>query len=351
MFGIIRPCRHRLGGELGDAWQAHLCGLCLSLRDDHGQAARLATNYDGLIISVLAEAQADGAPQRRTAGRCALRGMRRAEVAIGDCARLAATVSLVLAAAKIRDHVDDGDGALGTPGVRGAATALATRWAAASARTGQRARLRGRRADRGDRAGRRPSRRPPGRARPCSPSPSRPRPRPAPRSRTPRCSRASRATRRRSPRRAGCSAGSRTSWTRSRISPPTGRPARGIRCSPPATGLAEARRLCDDALLGIRLALGEAEFRDAGWCTRCSCTSSPVRCTGCSPAWPAPLRRTRMSTGKRTGRRARRWPACGLPVAAAALTRAAQPAALAALRLLRGLLLRLQLRLLLRGML
>jgi hypothetical protein len=137
VFGIIRPCKHRLGGELGDAWRAHLCGLCLSLRDDHGQAARLATNYDGLIISVLAEAQAEGAPERRTAGRCALRGMRRAEVAIGDCARLAATVSLVLASAKIRDHADDGDGALGAPGVRGAATALATRWAAASARTGR----------------------------------------------------------------------------------------------------------------------------------------------------------------------------------------------------------------------
>ncbi len=135
MFGIIRPCQHRLG-ELGAAWQAHLCGLCLSLRDDHGQAARLATNYDGLVISVLAEAQAAGAPQRRNAGRCALRGMRTAEVAVGDCARLAATVSLVLAAAKIRDHADDGDGPYGRPGVRGAATALATRWAAASARTG-----------------------------------------------------------------------------------------------------------------------------------------------------------------------------------------------------------------------
>jgi hypothetical protein len=65
VFGIIRPCRHRLGGELGAAWQAHLCGMCLSLRDDHGQAARLATNYDGLVISVLVEAQAEGEPQRR----------------------------------------------------------------------------------------------------------------------------------------------------------------------------------------------------------------------------------------------------------------------------------------------
>src|ERR1700756_303849 len=137
MFGIIRPCRHRLGGELGAVWRAHLCGMCLALRDDHGQAARLATNYDGLVISVLAEAQADGAPERRTAGRCALRRMRKLDVAIGDCARLAATVSLVLAAAKVRDHADDGDGVIGRPGVRGAATALAARWASASTRTGR----------------------------------------------------------------------------------------------------------------------------------------------------------------------------------------------------------------------
>jgi hypothetical protein len=111
--------------------------MCLSLRDDHGQAARLATNYDGLVISVLAEAQSDGPPERREAGRCALRGMRKADVATGECARLAATVSLVLASAKIRDHADDGDGALGRPWTRGAATALAARWSAASARTGR----------------------------------------------------------------------------------------------------------------------------------------------------------------------------------------------------------------------
>ncbi|HEX3956680.1 MAG TPA: DUF5685 family protein [Trebonia sp.] len=119
------------------AWQAHLCGMCLSLRDDHGQAARLATNYDGLVISVLAEAQAQSEPQRREAGRCALRRMQKADMAAGDCARLAATVSLLLAAAKIRDHADDGDGALGRPWARGAATALAARWSAASARAGR----------------------------------------------------------------------------------------------------------------------------------------------------------------------------------------------------------------------
>jgi Family of unknown function (DUF5685) len=136
VFGIIRPCRHRLGGELGAAWQAHLCGMCLVLRDDHGHVARLVTNYDALVVSVLAEAQSSRAPDRRLAGRCVLRRMRRAEVAAGDCARLAAAVSLVLAAAKVRDHVADRDGAVGWYGIRAAAGGLARRWARQGAETG-----------------------------------------------------------------------------------------------------------------------------------------------------------------------------------------------------------------------
>ncbi|MYV69060.1 hypothetical protein GT043_24590, partial [Streptomyces sp. SID2131] len=57
MFGIVRPCTHRLTDGLKTAWTAHLCGLCLALRADHGQFARVVTNYDGLIVSVLTEAQ------------------------------------------------------------------------------------------------------------------------------------------------------------------------------------------------------------------------------------------------------------------------------------------------------
>ncbi|MGW4108178.1 DUF5685 family protein, partial [Streptomyces sp. NPDC004976] len=53
MFGMVRPCRHRLGEKLTAQWMAHLCGLCLALRGDHGQLARIVTNYDGLLISVL----------------------------------------------------------------------------------------------------------------------------------------------------------------------------------------------------------------------------------------------------------------------------------------------------------
>ncbi|MFJ2775187.1 DUF5685 family protein [Kitasatospora sp. NPDC087315] len=130
MFGIIRPCRHRLSERLQTSWMAHLCGLCLALRDDHGQLARTATNYDGLIISVLVEAQSakDDASWRRTAGPCPLRGMRTASVARGEGARLAAAVSLALASVKIRDHVEDRDGVFARRPVAAGARAVTRRW-------------------------------------------------------------------------------------------------------------------------------------------------------------------------------------------------------------------------------
>ncbi|WP_211257265.1 DUF5685 family protein [Streptomyces megasporus] len=141
MFGIIRPCRHRLDEGTRAAWTAHLCGLCLALRGDHGQFARIATNYDGLVVSVLTEAQIERGNDgfdglRRTAGPCPLRGMRTASVARGEGARLAATVSLVLASAKVRDHVADGDGVLARRPMAAAARRVAAGWDRAGARTG-----------------------------------------------------------------------------------------------------------------------------------------------------------------------------------------------------------------------
>ncbi|WP_369238853.1 DUF5685 family protein [Streptomyces sp. R21] len=137
MFGIVRPCSHRLGEGLKAQWMAHLCGLCLALRGDHGQFARVVTNYDGLLISVLTEAQTERASGgRRTAGPCPLRGMRTASVAQGEGARLAAAVSLVLASAKVRDHVADGDGLLARRPVALAARKVAASWGKAGARTG-----------------------------------------------------------------------------------------------------------------------------------------------------------------------------------------------------------------------
>ncbi|MFD3735300.1 DUF5685 family protein [Streptomyces sp. NPDC058632] len=137
MFGMVRPCRHRLGERLTAQWTAHLCGLCLALRGDHGQLARVVTNYDGLLVSVLTEAQTERAGAgRRTAGPCPLRGMRTASVAHGEGARLAAAVSLVLASAKVRDHVADRDGLLARRPVALAARRVAASWDRAGARTG-----------------------------------------------------------------------------------------------------------------------------------------------------------------------------------------------------------------------
>ncbi|MFE0701762.1 DUF5685 family protein [Streptomyces sp. NPDC058872] len=138
MFGIVRPCTHRLTDRLKVEWTAHLCGLCLALRADHGQFARIVTNYDGLIVSVLTEAQTGVTEgDRRTAGPCALRALRTAPVARGEGARLAAAVSLVLASAKVRDHVADRDGLLAHRPVAVAARRVARSWDRAGARTGR----------------------------------------------------------------------------------------------------------------------------------------------------------------------------------------------------------------------
>lgn len=133
MFGVLRPCRHRLPGRLRAAWWAHLCGLCLALRDEHGQLARATTNYDGLVVSVLVEAQSPSGSGRRRAGPCPLRGLRTAEVSQGAGARLAASASLLLAAAKLRDHTADGDSPRALARLSGG---LAGRWARQGARTG-----------------------------------------------------------------------------------------------------------------------------------------------------------------------------------------------------------------------
>ena len=106
----MRPCRHHLGPELHTRWQAHLCGLCLTLRDQVGQAERVLTGYDVLLLSVLVEAQA-GTVATTTAAPCPLRGFTRATVvaSASDAGRLAAAGALVTAAAGLADKVGDGD--------------------------------------------------------------------------------------------------------------------------------------------------------------------------------------------------------------------------------------------------
>ncbi|GAB2860691.1 hypothetical protein GCM10022221_70450 [Actinocorallia aurea] len=120
-------------------WMAHLCGHCLALRDEHGHAARLVTNYDGLLVSVLTEAQEPEASPRRKAGPCALRGFKGAEVvaARAEGARLAAAVSLLLAAGRTRDHIADGDGIFARRAPAALAERVSARWDRAGGRTAE----------------------------------------------------------------------------------------------------------------------------------------------------------------------------------------------------------------------
>ncbi|WP_433798847.1 DUF5685 family protein [Actinomycetospora sp. CA-084318] len=129
MFGFLRPCRHHLSPELHALWSAHLCGLCLALRDGAGQQARVTTHVDALVVSVLGAAQ--GVADSRRAGPCPLRGMRPATVVTGDGARLAASTALLLAADRVADHVEDRDGPFAARPAAVVGKRLATRWARA----------------------------------------------------------------------------------------------------------------------------------------------------------------------------------------------------------------------------
>lgn len=114
MFGVLTPCRHALDDELMDQWRSHLCGVCLSLRNSHGQTSRLTVNTDAVMVSILTAAQSSAECASTEAGRCPLRGMRTATVVSADepGVRLAATTSLTLAAAKATDVSNEQDHAL-----------------------------------------------------------------------------------------------------------------------------------------------------------------------------------------------------------------------------------------------
>ncbi|MGJ0121394.1 DUF5685 family protein [Williamsia sp. MIQD14] len=111
MLGILRPCLRGSDPDVVDLWRAHLCGACLTLRDRHGQIARATLNTDAIAASVLLEAQQAVPDSRVRAGRCALRGMRPAQVIATDAlsVRLAATASLTLAGAKATDEIGESE--------------------------------------------------------------------------------------------------------------------------------------------------------------------------------------------------------------------------------------------------
>ena len=121
MFGLLQPCRHTLDDEeLRLEWRRHLCGVCLGLRDEYGQASRAVTNTDTIMVSVLTAAQRAPQVQTRRAGPCPMRGMRTADVVRADQpgVALAAAASMALATAKADDVVAEQRLGLAAPAPR-----------------------------------------------------------------------------------------------------------------------------------------------------------------------------------------------------------------------------------------
>ena len=110
MFGVLKGSSCQLKHQQREAWQGHLCGLCLSLRDNYGHPARIATNYDAAVLSVLVDAQT-AVPSKSYSSNCPLRRQRKAEVTAPDNVgtQFAASIAMVMAATKIQDHVADGE--------------------------------------------------------------------------------------------------------------------------------------------------------------------------------------------------------------------------------------------------
>lgn len=127
MFGVLKGASCAMHTEERREWMGHICGVCLALRDTAGHPARIATNYDAALISVLCEAQ-NPAPPARVTTHCPLRSQFKAQITApeSDGSRYAAAVALMMAATKIEDHVADGETMLRY--VPGPAKHLAGHW-------------------------------------------------------------------------------------------------------------------------------------------------------------------------------------------------------------------------------
>lgn len=127
MFGLLRSSGCGLRAAERQAWVAHICGVCLALRHDHGHLARLTTNYDAALLSVLYAAQCPTAPVQMRHFCPARRGGSAQVIAVDQPgSRYAGTVALLIAATRLADDIADAEGwARLLPGV---ATRLSQRW-------------------------------------------------------------------------------------------------------------------------------------------------------------------------------------------------------------------------------
>ncbi|WP_455582259.1 DUF5685 family protein [Dysosmobacter sp.] len=107
MFGYVRPPLESLPQPERDRFQRAYCGLCHTLGQRYGQAARFILNYDFTYLTILLASPTEAETLQ---ARCPVSPIRpRAYRKTDDAAALAADESVILAYWQLRDGVADHD--------------------------------------------------------------------------------------------------------------------------------------------------------------------------------------------------------------------------------------------------
>ena len=105
MFGYVRPPLESLPQEEADRFRRAYCGLCHTLGERYGPAARMILNYDFTYLAILLSDPEEAAPCRR---RCVSSPVRlRAYQPATAALELAADESVILAYWQLQDGVED----------------------------------------------------------------------------------------------------------------------------------------------------------------------------------------------------------------------------------------------------
>lgn len=105
MFGYVRPPLEILPQEEAERFRRAYCGLCHTLGERYGPAARMILNYDFTYLAILLSDPEEAAPCRR---RCVSSPVRlRAYQPATAALELAADESVILAYWQLRDGVED----------------------------------------------------------------------------------------------------------------------------------------------------------------------------------------------------------------------------------------------------
>lgn len=106
MFGYVIPPLQELSEQDAERFRRMYCGLCHTLGERYGTAARFILNYDFTYLAILLSAE----EETTETGRCVVKGFREKEYRKTDAAmELAADISVILAYWQARDSIADHD--------------------------------------------------------------------------------------------------------------------------------------------------------------------------------------------------------------------------------------------------